>query len=220
MWRIESELDGVGATYDHRAAVYDHLVRSRMYNRLAWSCTPGDYAEFAAAAFASASGPLLEAAAGSAAATARLHATSRRPTVLVDESRAMLERAARRIAAAGGDGEADRLHGHIRLVQADLLALPFSPCGFTTVLGLGLIHLFEDLAGLVAALCAQLAPAGRLYLAGLVTETRRGRRYLEVLHRAGEVAQPRSARELHVALGRPADFYTIGCMAFATLTAD
>ena len=105
MWRIKSELEDAGAPYDRRAAVYDRLVRSRTYNRLAWSTTPYEYAQFAAEAIASADGPLLEAAAGSAAATAELHARSPRPTVLVDLSQAMLERAAHRIAAARDDGE-------------------------------------------------------------------------------------------------------------------
>ncbi len=217
MWRIESAVHDAGAPYDRRAMIYDRLVRSRMYNRAAWSCAPDDYAGFAAAAFASAGGPLLEAAAGSAAATAELHAGSRHPTVLVDLSRAMLARAARRIAVAGDDGEPNELPAHVRLVQADLLALPFSPGGFTTILGLGLTHLFDDLPSLVAALRAQLAPGGQLYLAGLVAHTRRGRRYLEILHRAGEVAVPRTAAELHVALGRPEDFRTTGCMAYAML---
>lgn len=62
-------------------------------------------------------------------------------------------------------------------MQADLLTLGFPAHGFTTVLGLGL------------------------------------------LHRAGEIAVPRTAEELHVALGRPEDFRATGCMAYATLTA-
>ena len=94
MWRIETQLDDAGAPYDRRAAVYDRLVRSRAYNRLAWSTSPADYTAFAARAFASDHGPLLEAAAGSAAATAELHARAGRPTMLVDLSRAMLDRAA------------------------------------------------------------------------------------------------------------------------------
>jgi len=103
--------------------------------------------------------------------------------------------------------------------SSDLLALPFAPHAFTTVLGLGLTHLLDDLPALVAALRSQLVPDGQLHLAGLVAETRRGRLYLEVLHRAGEVAAPRTAEQLHVALGRPTNFRTTGCMAYATLPA-
>jgi SAM-dependent methyltransferase len=218
MWSIESHVDDAGAPYDGRAAVYDRLVRSRAYNRLAWSTDPAQYEDFARTAIAAARGPLLEAAAGSAAATARLHATSPRETVLVDLSRPMLERAAQRIAACSG-GAGDELPAHVRLVQADIRALPFSTHGFETVLALGLAHLFEDLPALVAALREQLATGGELYLAGLVAETRRARRYLGLLHRAGEVAAPRAADDLYEALGRPVDFRTAGCMAYATLPA-
>lgn len=218
MWRIESYLGEAGAPYDGRAALYDRLVRSRLYNRIAWSASPADYTEFAAAAFASAAGPLLEVAAGTAAATATLHATSRRPTVLVDLSRAMLKRAGQNITQASGGGEAE-LARRIRLVQADLLALPWPAHGFTTVLGLGMTNLFGDVPELVGALRAQLAPGGQLHLAGLVAETRRGRRLLEILHRAGEVAAPTSAQELVGLLGHPADFRTTGCMAYARIGA-
>jgi SAM-dependent methyltransferase len=256
MRRMESYLDDAGAPYDRRARAYDRLVRSRVYNRVAWSTAPDEYADFAAAAIASSSGRLLEAAAGSAAATAALHAASVRETVLVDRSRAMLELAAQRIAAAGGAqqatavdapareavngdgatgpsaGACDPAHpaaaaaaapgeprARIRFVQADILALPFDPHGFATVFGLGLVHLFDDVPALVAALRKQLRPDGRLFLAGLVAETRRGRQYLNVLHRAGEVARPRTAEELHAALGAPADLRTSGCMAYASLPA-
>ena len=215
---IESHLDDAGAPYDRRAALYDRLVRSPLYNRLAWGTTPDEYTAFAAAAFAAADGPLLEAAAGSAAATAALHASSPRPTVLVDLSRAMLARAAGAIVAAH-DAPDDAWPADIRLVQADVLALPFAPRGFTTVVGLGITHLFVDLPALVEALRRQLAPEGQLYLSGLVAETRRARRYLQALHRAGEVAAPQTAQQLHEVLGRPTDFRTAGCMAYATLAA-
>ena len=131
----------------------------------------------------------------------------------------MLQRAAHRIAAAGNQNERETA-ARIRLVQADLLALPFPPRGFATVLGLGLTHLIDDVPALVNTLRAQLAPGGELHLAGLVAGTRRGQRYLEFLHRAGEVAQPRTAEELHVALGQPTVFRTAGCMAYATLPAS
>ena len=217
MWRIESRLDDAGAPYDRRAAMYDRLVRSRLYNRVAWSTSPKDYTDFAAEAFASAEGPLLEVAAGSAAATASLHATSPRPTVLVDLSRPMLERAGRNIAGAAG-GRA-HVTSRIRLVQADLFGLPPASQPFTTILGLGMTHLFDDVPELVRTLRAQLAPDGWLYLAGLVAETVRGRRYLELLHLAGEVAVPKSAGKLRDELHQPEDFKTVGCMAYARISA-
>lgn len=220
MWRIEGEGDGSAALYDRRAAVYDRLVRSRTYNWLAWSTTPDDYVKFAAAAVASCDGPLLEVAVGSAAATAELHAHSARPTSLVDLSRAMLERAGRRIAELSPSHDAKQeIAGRIRLVQADLFALPIPERGYTTVLGLGCTHLFDDVPALVSALRRQLAPGGVVHLTGLVARTRRGRRYLELLHHAGEVAQPKTAEDLCAALGRPSTFRSTGCMAYATLGA-
>lgn len=216
MWRIESDANGIGAPYDLRAAVYDHLVRSRAYNRLAWSTTPNDYTRFGARAFAASDGPLLEVAAGSAAATAELHARSLRPTVLLDRSRPMLERAAARLSQLTLGGE---VPANVRLVQADIFAPPPEFPEFTTVLGLGLTHLFDDLPGLVRALRRMVTPGGQLYLAGLVAETRRGRRYLQLLHRAGEVGEPRTADQLRAALGRPTQFRTTGCMAYAQLDA-
>lgn len=216
MWRIETLLDDAGAPYDGRAGLYDRLVRSRIYNRLAWSSSPDDYARFAATAFAESDGPLLEVAAGSAAATAELHAGALRPTVLLDLSRPMLERAAARIAAVA---VGDEVPAHVRLVQADLFEMPPDWRGFTTILALGLTHLFDDLPGLVGALRRVLTPTGHLYLAGLVAETRRGRQFLEILRRAGEVGPPRTAEEVRTALGRPAQFSTTGCMAYATLDA-
>lgn len=215
MWRIESRTDGAGAPYDRRAAVFDRLVRSRTYNRAAWSTSPAEYERFAATAIASGSGPLLEIAAGTAAATADLHALSGRPTVLVDISRAMLERAAARIATAAGTPS--QLPPHVALVQADLQAADPSS-GYETVLGLGVLHLFDDVAGLVEDLRGRLRPGGSCHLAGLVAETRRGARYLDVLHRAGEVATPRTAAELTAALP-DAQLRTTGCMAFVRVEA-
>ena len=149
---------------------------------------------------------LLDVAAGSAAATAGLHAASGRPTVLVDRSIAMLERAGERI----GD-EAP----HVRLLQADALALPLDG-GFTTVLCMGFLHIVEDPRALLDALLAQAAPGGKVHATSLVAETAIGRRYLNVLHRAGEVAAPRTADELRAALGG-VDLEVRGSMAYLTL---
>lgn len=128
----------------------------------------------------------------------------------------MLERAAERIAAAAAGHD---VPGNVRLVQADLFEIPPHPSGYTTILGLGLTHLFDDVPAVIGALRQALASGGHLHVAGLVAETRRGRRYLELLHRAGEVGVPRTAEELRTALGRPSQFSTIGCMAYATLGA-
>lgn len=109
----------------------------------------------------------------------------------------MLERAAARLR-----GSASELPANVVLLQADLHALPFAPERFGSVLLMGGLHLFEDVADAVARLRAQRAPDGRLHLSGLVAETAIGRRYLRLLHRAGEVATPRAEPELRAAIER------------------
>ena len=66
------------------------------------------------------------------------------------------------------------------------------------------------------ALLAQAAPGGKVHATSLVAETAIGRRYLRVLHRAGEVAAPRTADELRAALGG-VDLEVRGSMAYLTL---
>ncbi len=201
---------GDGA-YDRRAATYDRLVGSRLYNRLVWGSSPRAYAAFAQRAVRAGEGPLLDVACGSAVFTASVYGDSARPVVLVDRSTGMLQRAAQRL--DGGD------HPSPVLLQADLFDLPFVPGSFTTVACHGALHLFEDLAGALGALRAQLAPQGTLYATSLVAETTIGRRCLALLHRTGEAAAPRRAMELLAAARAELSDVTLhreGSMVFIT----
>ena len=81
---------------------------------------------------------------------------------------------------------------------------------------MGLLHLFGDPAALVDALCAQAAAGGTVHVSALVAETAIGRRYLRVLHRAGEVAEPRTAADLSAALGG-IELDVRGSMAYASI---
>ncbi|MEA5052402.1 MAG: class I SAM-dependent methyltransferase [Propionicimonas sp.] len=195
-----------GARYDGRAAGYDWLIGRELYNRIAWSTSPRDYEAFARRAVRSASGPLLDVAAGTATATANAYRTSSRPVVVTDRSRDMLARAARRIA----DGT--RVRPGVRFVQVDAFALPFAPGSFDTVACLGFLHLVDDPAGFLDLLTALLKPGGRLFCSSLVAETGRGARYLALLRRAGEVATPRTADELATITART--WRSRGCMAY------
>ena len=201
-----------GARYDGRAAGYDWLIGRELYNRLAWSTSPREYAAFAQRAVDSATGPLLDVAAGTAAATAGAYRSSSRPLVVSDRSRDMLTRAARRIA----DG--DRVRPGVRFVQADAFDLPFALGGFETVVCLGFLHLVDDPAALLDHLSVQLRPAGRLFCSSLVAATPRGTRYLNLLHRAGEVAAPRTAEELASLTGQT--WLRRGSMAYLELSTD
>lgn len=168
-------------------------MRSRAYNRLLWGTDPADYRAFARRAVDSARGPLLDVAAGSAIETGAAYAASDREITVTDRSVAMLEIAGRRIGAPAA--------GRVQLVQADAYALPGPTHRFETVLCMGFLHIAEDPARLLAALLEQTAPGGAVWVSSLVAEHRIGSRYLAALHRAGEVAAPRSAAELSARLG-------------------
>jgi SAM-dependent methyltransferase len=198
-------------TYDSRARTYDRLVRSRVYNRLAWGTAPADYERFAAEALGDAAGPLLDACAGTAAATAGLYRQSRRPIVLADRSRAMLDVAQARIDRPG-----------VGYVACDLSEPPFEARSFGTVACFGFLHIAEDPAGWVG--CLRALTSGRLFLSALVADRRASRAYLRALHRAGEVARPRRAAELERLVnegagGASVDFRVRGAMAYAVLGA-
>ena len=59
-----------------------------------------------------------------------------------------------------------------------------------------MLHLFDDVAGILSALTKVARPAGLVFLTSLVAETRIGKGYLSLLHRAGEVAAPRTRDQL------------------------
>lgn len=205
--------------YDRRAAVYDAVVGTRLYNRLMWGTLPADYEEFARRAFVHGrgvhGGPLLDAGCGSFLFTARAHCESARAGVAFDQSLRMLARGRERLRRTCG-----RVPSRLRLLQADLGDMPFRAASFPTVLCLNVLHQYADAAGLLADLRRLLAPGGRLFLTSLVLTGRRvGDRYLKLLHGSGEFVRPRRADELEAllteAFGRAAVFVLRGSMAFA-----
>jgi SAM-dependent methyltransferase len=212
IWSALPEARGP-ASYDRSAALYDRLIPSRVYNRLAWSTEPADYVAFAREAVADGDGPLLDAAGGSAVFTADVYWGARRPIVFSDLSLGMLERARTRLGGAE----------HVTLVQADAADPPFAPGAFPTVACMGALHVFPDPAPVVRALWRLVAPGGRLYLSGLVAETRVGSAYLRLLQRAGEVGPPRTLAELtevvRQATGAAARLRRRGSMAYLVVSA-
>jgi SAM-dependent methyltransferase len=201
------------AAYDRHAALYDRLIGNRLYNRLVWAATPGDYEAFAAEAVAAGDGLFLDAGCGTLVFTAAAYRRAARPLVLVDLSLGMLQRAAGRL----GDTSAT-------LLQADLLDLPFSANGFATVACFGTLHVFDDPWAALAALRDQLAPGGRFFASMLVSDRAIGRAYLAAVHRRGEVGPPRRAAELTAAartvFGTSADVRCTGSMAWLRAVAD
>lgn len=199
--------------YDRRAAAYDLVVGSRLYNRVMWGSSPRAYAAFAERAVRSGDGPLLDAGCGSLVFTADAYARAARPLVLVDRSAGMLRAARARLARAAGGRARDPV-----FMKADLRHLPFRSTAFSTVVCMGMLHLFDDAAGIVSALLRVARPDGQVFLTSLVAETAIGTRYLSLLHRSGEVAVPRTRdrlrSELDAAAGGGIEMTVEGSMAF------
>lgn len=202
--------------YDKHAALYDHVIGNRLYNRLVWGIWPRAYTEFAARALASTDGPLLDVGCGSAVFTADAYRASSRPQMLVDRSAGMLARAKARVGKTPG--------ARAQFVHADLFDLPFHPHNFTTVTCHGMLHLFTDTPGVLRVLCAQLAPGGTLYVSSLVAETPVGSRVLHALHRKGDIARPRTAdtvlAQARTVLGDDISTSRRGGLLFLTADAD
>jgi ubiquinone/menaquinone biosynthesis C-methylase UbiE len=179
--------------YDRRAAVYDLLVGTRLYNRVLWGDTPRGYGEFARRAFASgAGGAVLDAACGSMLFSAPAYLDCGRQIIAFDQSLAMLRRARARLSRMKG-----YVPENVLLLQGDLGDLPFRPGSFQTVLCMNVLHQFEDAASLLPKLEALVGAGGSLFLTSLVRTGRLvGDVYLGLLHASGEFVRPRGGEEL------------------------
>lgn len=208
-----------GQKYDRRAEAYDHLIGNRWYNRIFWGTSPQQYRAFARDAVDSAgSGWVLDAGCGTLVFTASAYAAaSHTPVIALDQSLGMLRRARERLGE-----EMNAEPGHVVFLQADLRDLPFRPGGVSTVLSMGMLHLFDDLQPILSNLLQSLRPGGRLYLSSLVEGERFGDHYLRVLSRMGEVAALRTAAELETVVRQNVHgrlrFSRTGNMAYAVCT--
>lgn len=207
--------------YDRRAAVYDRLVGTRVYNSVMWGSSPQDYVAFAREAVtANAGGKFLDAGCGSLLFSAPAYVNAGCTIIACDQSLSMLRRARTRLLKLGGS-----MPTHIYLLQAELADLPFRPDSFHTVLCLNVLHQFKNAAALVSDLKQLLIPEGQLYLTSLVLRNRWiGDRYLQALHFAGEFVRPRSDLELRELAERSLDqkvSYSVkGNMAFVSTAAS
>jgi len=205
--------------YDKRAAVYDLVVSTWLYNFIMWGTSPYDYVEFANQAVSSShNGMFLDAGCGSLLFTARIYASSSCPIIAVDQSLAMLRRARRRLIDLSGS-----VPERVRLLQADLSDLPFRRESFRTVLCLNVLHQFADAAKLISNLNVLLTGGGHFYLTSLVSNSRTvGNLYLGALYRTGEFICPRNERELKKLLdmtfNEKINYREKGNMAFVTTT--
>lgn len=207
--------------YDRRAAAYDSVVGTGLYNRVMWGTSPLDYIAFAGEAVISdPAGRMLDAGCGSLLFTARAYLAADRQIIAFDQSLQMLRRArARLIELAGSVPE------RILLLQADLSKLVFRPGSFQTILCMNVLHQFPRAAELVPQLKILLADGGQLYLTSLISSGRYiGDSWLSILYKTGEFVRPRSGVELNKllddALGERFRYRIKGNMAFATAPAQ
>jgi ubiquinone/menaquinone biosynthesis C-methylase UbiE len=216
---IYSVLPAIQQTYqyDKKAAIYDFVVGSSLYNRVMWGDSPTNYMAFARRAIKShPNGWLMEAGCGSMLFTAEAYLESQRPIIACDQSLNMLRRARARLAKS-----ANSIPEHIFLVQADLSDIPFRAVSFQTVLSMNVLHHYADIADLVLKLKNLLTESGSIYLTSLVTNNRfPGDRYLSALHNKGWLVHPRTKDELknllQQSLRTEMRFWMEGNMAYAT----
>jgi len=207
--------------YDRRAAAYDSVVSTWLYNRLMWGSSPLDYIAFAREAVVShPAGRMLDAASGSMLFTAQVYLASNLQVIAFDQSLRMLRRARARLIELAGS-----VPDRILLLQADLSNLVFRPGKFDTILCMNVLHQFADAAEMIPKLRALLANGGQLYLTSLVSNGRYiGDHWLSALHKTGEFVRPRSGVELknllEDSLGEKVSYLMKGNMAFATAIAD
>jgi ubiquinone/menaquinone biosynthesis C-methylase UbiE len=97
-----------------------------------------------------------------------------------------------------------QLKGHvpdnIRFLQGDIFDLPFRERIFDAVASYGVLHIFDDKAGMLAEMERVKRHGGHVFFSSLAGNNALGRRYLEILRKAGEVAACHSSESLARAL--------------------
>jgi SAM-dependent methyltransferase len=203
--------------YDQEGALafYDKVACNRLYNRLVWGYSISEYPALCRAALnSSADGWVLDAGCGALAFTARTYAAyHERPVVFLDQSLKLLRLAKSRLAQLHRSmpENAVFLHG-------DVLLLPFKPKSFGTIISLNLLHVLQDIRGVLRALGKVLMDGGTMSFTTLIANHRLADRYLQAWAKAGQVV-PRTPRQLLAefeALRMPVSYRIQGNMAFIT----
>lgn len=202
------------SSYDNKVNVYDMIVGNRFYNRLVWGNWPSAYRKFCRQALASSQGgAFLDAGCGSLVFTAGVYAEAENKLIiLLDRSIGMLVRGRDRITKIRGF-----VPNNIVFIQGDILDLPFKNHVFDAVASFGVLHIFDDKFRLLTELERVKRGGGHLYYSSLVGNNAIGRKYLEILKQAGEVATCHSSESLDnlistMSFGHKSD--SIGNMAY------
>lgn len=207
--RIDRQSD-----YDKKVNAYDLVVGNAIYNRVVWGNWPSNYAKFCNQALTSMPGGIyLDAGCGSLVFTASAYAgADNKLIVLLDRSIGMLRKGRERIKRHCGE-----IPKNIVFIQGDIFSLPFQDTSFDTVASFGVLHIFEEKTDLLAELDRVRKQSGQVFFSSLVGNNTLGRRYLNILKKAGEVATCDSSQSLISLLSRSPFEYklnTIGNMAY------
>ena len=204
-------------SYDDKGslAFYDQVACSRIYNRLVWGYSTSDYHSLCRQALnSSTEGWVLDAGCGALAFTAQTYADyDQRPVVFLDQSITLLRLAKARIAKLRGT-----VPDNVVFLHGDVRELPFKLKSFGTIIALNLLHVLEDVAGVLRALRKILLDEGTIAFSTLIENNRLADRYLHMWAQAGELV-PRNAGQLLAifeGLGMPITYRIRGNMAFIT----
>jgi SAM-dependent methyltransferase len=207
----------ITTSYDRGGTLtfYDKVACNRFYNRLVWGYDTADYHSLCREALnSSTAGWVLDAGCGALAFIAQTYADyTGRPVVFLDQSMTLLTLAKSRLAQIHG-----RMPDNVVFLHGDALHLPFKPQSFGTIICLNLLHVLEDLQGLLQGLRKVLLAGGTMVFTTLIENRRFADRYLHMWAKAGEVV-PRTAPQLEAvfaALGMPIKYRIQGSMAFIT----
>lgn len=194
-------------------SIYDTVACNRFYNRLVWGYHTTGYHSFCLDALnSSTEGWVLDAGCGSLAFTAKTYIHySGRPVVFLDQSVKLLKLAKSRLIKLNG-----RIPANMVFLHGDALSLPFMPGSFGTVISLNVLHVLEDIKGLLRELKKALLDRGTISLTTMIENNRFADKYLRMLGRSGKVV-PRNAEQLFAVfdeLGMPVKYRIEGNMAF------
>lgn len=209
--RVERQSD-----YDKKVDAYDFIVGNPLYNKIVWGNWPSNYREFCKQSLASTPGGMyLDAGCGSLVFTASVYSEARNKLiVLLDRSIGMLSRGRDRIKKLKGC-----VPDNIKFLQGDIFDLPFYDRAFDTVASYGMLHIFDDKTGMLAEMERVKRHDGHVFFSSLAGNNALGRKYLEMLKKAGEVAELHSSESLAHALSVMPfkyDINTIGNMAYGS----
>jgi len=206
------------SSYDTKVNAYDLVVGNAVYNRFIWGNWPSRYAAFCREALTSTPGGVyLDAGCGSLVFTAREYAEAdNRLIILLDLSVGMLRKGRERIEKLRGG-----VPENIIFIQADIFDLPIYDDSVDTVASFGMLHVFGEQMRLLAELERVKKSGGQTFLSSLVGNNAIGRKYLELLKNAGEVAVCHSSGSLDGMLSGASPGYdvaTVGNMAYVRST--